>query len=146
MIDPAVMFKDLLETAGVGTFAATSGWSIIIGEMIDDGDFPDTAIAIAESGGEGANPKWLLDFPHVQVRVRGAPNGYQATRTKVAEVQDALLGIASQDVTGGRLVSVTAIGGINPLGFDSHRRPDFTLNFRLITEPDASALTNRDPL
>lgn len=145
-MDLAVIFKDILVSGGAGTFAATSGWSLHVNGLPDDNMSPDTAISISNSGGAASNPKWLLDFPHVQVRVRGAKNGYNAAWTKAVQVHDLLLGISSQNVSGGRLDSVTAIGHINPLGNDDSNRPHFTMNFAIIAEPTASAETNRDPL
>ena len=136
----------ILEGQLVGTIAATSGWSMHIGRMPDDRQIPDTALAVRLSGGEPSNPKWLLDFPNVQVTIRGAANGYQAAYDKAIEVHDVLIGLVAQDVVGGRIDSVTGIGYINALGFDSNERPEFTVNFRLIVEPNGTPNSKRLPL
>jgi len=145
-MNPAIVLKDLLVSQGVGVFAATTGWGIFVGKMPDDTSSADTAIALINSGGRPPNPKWLLDYPSVQVMVRGTSGGYRDAWDKAAEVQDALLGIPSQDVTDGRLVSATAIGHINAIGCNGSNRPLFTVNFQLIVQPTASALTHRQAL
>jgi len=141
MADPAEGLKDLLVTAGIGTFNATTGWSIRVAK---ERNKPDTHITCYSSGGLAANPKWLLDFPSVMIRVRGAANGYQSARVKAQAVKDALLGITSQTLNGDKWVAINAIGDINNLGFDDNDRPIFSLNFTLIIEPVSG--DNRDPL
>ncbi len=138
MADNAVGAKDLLVTAGVGTFGATSGWAIFIGKQPTA---PHTVVTVYNSGGTNPNPKFLLDFPSLQVRVRGAPGGYVAAQSKAVEVKDALLGLVSQDINGDRWDSVTMAGDITPLGYDQQNRPMFSLNFNLIIEPATG--TNR---
>jgi len=138
MADNAVGAKDLLVAAGVGVFAATSGWGIFIGK---EPTAPHTIITAYNSGGTNPNPKFLLDFPSLQVRVRGAPNGYVAAEAKAKDVKNALLGLVSQDLNGDRWVSVTMAGDITPLGNDQQNRPMFSLNFNLIIEPATG--TNR---
>jgi len=132
MADPAEGIKDLLVTAGVGVFAATSGWGIFIAS---EPNKPDTAITINSTGGQPSNPRFLVDFPSVQVMVRGDENGYQALWTKVKAVKDALLGLPSQDLSGDRWVAINQAGNEGFLGFDDNNRPRFSLNFNLIIEP-----------
>ena len=143
MTNLAEGMKDLLVTAGVGVFAASSGWGIYIGKGPST---PDTIISIMNVGGTNPNPKWLVDFPSLQTMVRGAENGYQAAWTKATEVKDVLLGLESTDLNGDRWDSVVMLGDIASLGFDENNRVIFSLNWQLIIEPAASGLTNRDPL
>ncbi|MFV2014006.1 MAG: minor capsid protein [Candidatus Heimdallarchaeota archaeon] len=132
MIDPTVIIRDLLVTAGVGNFAATIGWGIYIHK---EPEAPDSVITIYETGGKPPNPAWLLDFPSIQVRIRGSKGDSVLARAKASEVMDNLLGAPYQAVTGGDLGSITSIGGINSLGWDKNNRPIFTTNFNLILEP-----------
>lgn len=143
MAAPSEGFRSLLVAAGIGTFNASTGWSIHIGKEPTE---PDTAITIYDSGGSPPNPKWLLDYPSVQVRVRGANGGYVAARAKAVDIKNALLGLDSQDIDGDRWVSVTMAGDIGLIGYDQSNRPLFSLNFRLIIEPQTAAGTNRDVL
>lgn len=139
MATPAEHLKNILVTAGLGTF----GTNLFVSKMPD---LPDLCITLYDSGGETPNPAWLLDFPSVQAMVRGEENGYQTLYQKVKDVVDALLGYPSTDVSDGRLVSVRMNGGPAFLGYDEKKRPQFSINWTLIFEPTASALTNRESL
>ena len=143
MAGAAVIIKDVLVGAGVGTFAATTGWGIYIAR---EPPAPDTTITIYNTGGADPNPAWLLDFPTVQVRVRGARLGYQAAFAKVVEVKDFLLGRASGLVGTDQLDAVNQSSDILDLGFDDSNRPVIVVNFRLIVEPAQSVNTNRAPI
>lgn len=134
---PAVSAKKILEDIKGVTGV------IMVSRLTDDSD---AQIAIYDTGGFPANPKWLLDYPTIQIMVRGEKDDYEGAFNKAKEVFDALLGLDSQDVNGDRWVSVTAMGHINFLEYDSKSRPKFSLNFRIILEPAASGLTNREPL
>ncbi len=128
MADPSDGIKDLLVSAGIGVFKTT----IFIGS---EPNKPDAAITINNTGGLPSNPKFLLDFPAVQVMVRGDENGYQAMWTKVVAIKDALLGLPSQDLNGDRWVAINQAGNEGFLGFDDNNRPRVSLNFNLIIEP-----------
>lgn len=142
MTAPSVSAKDILESASVGTFNS-GAWPIHISKQPTD---QDQAITIYDSGGLAPLPKWLLDFPSIQVVVRGNENSYSETYDKVKAVKDALLSLPSQDINGDRWVSVTMIGESAFLGYDEKSRPEFALNFRLIIEPADAAGDHRDPL
>lgn len=129
---PSVGIRDLLVAAGVGVFAATSGWAIFIGREPAN---PVTTITIYDTGGFSPNPKWNIDEPTVQVRVRGSTGNFQAAYAKANAVKEALLGLPSQDLNGDRWVSVRQLGDIHNLGYDNSERPLFTINFRMIVEP-----------
>src|SRR5690606_5849257 len=138
-----IALRDLLVTAGIGTFEAASGRGIWIGKEPHQ---PDQAVVITRTGGLPPDPKWLLDYPKYQIRVRGAKDNYAQALSKAEDIKDVLLGIDSQDINGDRLVSVTMTSDIAFIGYDENDRPHFSLNFRLITEPAPSALSNREAL
>lgn len=140
---PVDGFKDLLVAGGAGVFASTSGWSICIGKLVDA---PDTCVSIRQTGGLPANPKWLLDYPSLQVIVRGAPSGYQAALIEAYKVKDVLLGLTSLTLNGDRWVSVLMVGDITDLGQDILLRPRFSLNFSCIIEPASNVDTHRQSL
>lgn len=125
--------RDLLVNAGVGAFNANTGWSIIIGTLVDTG--PDTVICINQTGGKAPNPKYNIDYPSAQVRVRGISSGWIAARQKARDVKDALLGLPSQTINGDRWDAINMIGDITPMGIDANGRPSFVVNFSLIIEP-----------
>ena len=132
MTVPSQGISDLLVAASIGTFNAISGWSIRISRQKDK---PDSSVTIYDYTGENNNPRYLLDFPRVQIRVRGNQNGYVAAFDKSTDIMNALIGLPSQDINGDRWTAVNQVGGINALGYDDKDRPQFTLNFALIIEP-----------
>ena len=142
MSSRAVEIRDLLVAAGVGTFNYQGNdpniWSIVVGKRPDK---PNRCIVCYDSGGLSPNPRWLVDYPRVQVIVRGGPNDYAAlaggagTSGKVDDVVNALLGIDSQVINGDNWVSVTLVGDRNFIGYESNDRPMFSLNFQLIINP-----------
>lgn len=131
--------SDLLRTL-TSTQIVAAGWAVETGR---EPKSPDRVVTFTDTGGEPANPKYLLDFPGVQIRVRGAPNGYKAAYAHAKLVKDLVLGVDSQDVADDRLVSVTMISDVQYLGNDEDERPMFSINFRLITEPGTAAESNR---
>jgi len=149
MSDYSVGIKDILYAADIGNYAGSAPVSpatvfeIHISRLPAE---PNTAIAILETGGKEPNPKWLVDYPSIQIIVRGAPNGYAAGKQKATDVKDALLGFTSADVNGDRWTCINMLGDINNLGYDSNNCPMWSLNFSLVICPAASSLTNRQPL
>jgi len=127
--------KDLL-TAHV----AISLWAIEISQLPDA---PDRVIMISDTGGIEPNPKWQLDFPTVQVMVRGNVSGYLDTWREAKAVKDILLGINAQVINLDRWDGITMNGDLAFIGRDETLRPLFTLNFAIILEPQDVALSNR---
>lgn len=135
--------KDKLVGATVGVFEAATGWGIYIGKMPSS---PDTVILVTYSGGLPSDPKWLLDYPNIQVRVRGAKGHYSGARAKAQQIKDLLLGISSEDHTAGRWVAINLLSDIAFMGYDANERPEFSVNFNMITHPAVPAVGNRTPL
>ena len=135
MGDIVTQTKDFLVSAGVG---AEGGLQEAADYDIYAGPVPptrDALIGIVRGPGASPNPRWLLDFPSVQVRVRGNKEDYLGTHIKAQAIKDALLGIESVTVNGDRWVSTTMPTDIIDLGRDSSDRQEFALNFDLIIEP-----------
>lgn len=137
---PSYWMKSLLTT-----HVASSGWQIEVGVMPEN---IDKVIGIIDTQGVAPNPKWLRDFPRVQVMVRGKPNSYIETFREAKAVKDILLGIDSQDleVGGDRLVAINLLNDLGFIGRDDGQRPMFSMNFDLIIEPFASSNTHRAAL
>lgn len=136
---PTLDMRDVLVNAGVGTFAATSGWGIYIGS---EPTSPNTVITLYDTGGLSPNPVFLLDFPTFQVRVRGNPNDYLGAYNKILGVRDVLLGFDSQDINTTRYDGVWQSSEIVSLGTDKERFI-FVANFRVAREPSSAVGTNR---
>ncbi len=125
---PSKMLKDLLVT-----HVASSGWQLEIGAMPDS---PDEVIQLTDTVGIEPNPKYLLDYPSVQVMTRGSANGYLDAYRESKAVKDLLLGIDSfTTADGDRVVSITQNGDLGFIGRDSKMRPMFTINWALIIVP-----------
>ncbi len=129
MTDVAEGAKDLLVTAGAGTF----GTDLFISR---EPATPDACITVFRSGGLEPNPKFLIDYPSLNIRVRGAKLGYQAAEVTCQLVKDTLLGISSQTINDDRWICVNMSGDPFFLGYDDNERPSFSLNFRLIIEAE----------
>ena len=143
MNPPSEDIKDLLVSAGIGTFAASSGWGIYIAE---EPESPDTTITLYDTQGEAPDPAWLIDYPRFMVRVRGEEDSYLATYAKALAVRDELNGIAPQTVNSTPYVGIWAMTDVTFVEFDDNRRPVFTVNFRIVREPSQVSDDNRDVL
>lgn len=133
----------LLGAAGIGASAATTGWRLGIGKLLDQ---PNTQVVAYDVPGQNPDPAWLLDYPVVQVMVRGGEDGYRDAFQKIRDVYDVLLGIDPQTVNGDRWDGITVLSTPSHIGYDDKNRPLFSANFRIILEPAPSALTHRQPL
>lgn len=101
-------------------------------------------MTLMNSGGLDPNPKWLRDYPTVQIRLRGSAFGYEAAWTKANDIKDALLGEPPTMLNGKNYVQFLQIGDILDLGPDENNRPLITLNFRFAVERTSGG--NREAL
>lgn len=144
----SVLMKDtLLNESPAFVFGGVLDWAVYIGKQPDR---PDRCITIYDAPGLAPNPRWLLDEPSVQFRIRGGQNDYSIAASKAVEVRNRLLGRESYDAfdgLGDRIVMITAIGDWTFDGWDDVQRPEFLFNLKLIVEPSPSTSpTHRDPL
>lgn len=128
---PSDAIRDLLVEAGVGVFAATTGWSIRIGE---EPDKPNTVISIWDAPGSPPSPNMSLQEPSVVVRVRGNPDDYPVAYAKAVQVRDVLHGVVRREIAGWHYLSIFAAHEPEWLGRDETRRPIFGLNFDIRRE------------
>lgn len=150
MILTSVHIKDTLVNDGY-TFAGVGDWHLWIGK---EPESPDRCITIYDVPGLAPNPRWLLDYPSVQIRVRGGQNDYDTAGQKALEIRGRLLGRTSYDSFGthsdgsrDRIVQINGIGDNSFIGWDDLKRPAFVFNLSLIIEPSPTATpTNREPL
>lgn len=136
MEDPCEGVKQIL-TAGITGTALTfnlniGGWP----------SAPDKAILINQSGGRPPYPRLAINFPSVQVMVRGKASGYVEARDEMRKVCNILLGLGNITVTGGDIFrSCNQIGDVFNMGQDDNSRPMFSSNWWFIVIP--SDLGNR---
>ncbi len=144
---PSVLIKNTLVHDGF-VFGPGGDWHVWIGKQPTT---PDRTITIYDSGGRTPNPKWLLDYPSVQIRIRGGQNDYDVASQKAIEVRNRLLGRESYNDyagSGDRIVAINGVGDVAFTGWEEGTiRPEFVINFTMIVEPSpATTPTNREPL
>lgn len=142
MARPITMLGELLINAGY-VAGANTDWSVWLGSRPEH---PDKCIVLYDAGGRPPNPAWLLDYPSVQIKVRGTSDSNDAAYAQAVKVKNILLGATSQDILGDRLVAVNMLSDISYLGSDEENRPEFVINFSLIIEPAVTPESNRESL
>lgn len=134
---PTTHMKDLLVLNGY-TFGGNDAWGVYIGKK-PEAPAHDRVVVLYDAPGGTPEYKWLIDYPSVQIRVRGGPNDYEAASIKAKEVQGILIGRESYDASNGdRIVSISGMGDVSFDGWDDKSRPEFILNIALIIEPSAA--------
>ena len=131
MASPAEGLKAVVEAASL--IGGVSGWAGKIGGL--SGDLP--CAAFIDSGGRAGEVLIPIEYPTVQILVRGSAGqgGYTASYDKAEGIHAFLQGIPQNPPQFLRLTSCVAIGFVNWLGRDESDRPQWSLNFQLITEP-----------
>lgn len=124
MNPPSEDIKDMLVTAGLGTF----GEDLFIGFEPTD---PDICTTIYDSGGEPAEVDYNYERPNVNIRVRGAKGGYRAAQIVAQNIRDELNGKHNITVNAARYVGIWMQSDILTIGTDDNERPLFTTNFRI---------------
>jgi hypothetical protein len=122
-----------------------SQWSVWIGKQPDK---PDRCVTIYDTGGLDPNPKWALNYPSIQVRVRGDINDYLLVYTKAQQLRNLTVGKDSYTASNGDLIcSITGIGDIMSMGRDENNRPEIVFNLRMIIEENlAGQTTDREQI
>jgi hypothetical protein len=138
---PSDDILNYLSSAGVGTIGAPIGWALA---NSFEADTPNTHVTVYDVGGFAPDAHWLIDYPQIQVRVRGDIGEYGTAYAKIQEVKDAILGITQTTMGGTLYVGILQFGDINFIQYDEPGRPILTANFQIIREP--SDATNRIPM
>lgn len=136
--------KDLLVTASIGVFqpnASPTDWTIVISRMRP---YPNKMISIYDQGGLPPEPGLDINYPAIQIVVRGEPDGYKDAHTKARRIRDELLGMPSTTVNGDIWASVTMSSDILFVGYDDNERPLISLNFQLIIHQGDLTNSHRD--
>jgi Bacteriophage minor capsid protein len=124
--------RDILVAASIGVFqpdALDTDWVISISRMRDK---PNKMICVYDSTSLAPEPGLDIDYPGIQIVVRGEPDGYKDAFNKARRIKDALLGMPRTEINGDIWASVTMLGDILPLGYDDSERPEMSMNFQLI--------------
>lgn len=124
--------KDYIDGLGVDI-------PVYVGNMPPE---PVTCIALYEYAGMPPEQGYTRT-PGLQLLMRTAPEGYNASYAALYEINDALLSIGYEDggntagfeINGTKYLRVyTPASGINPLGKDDNGNPLFSKNFYVVME------------
>lgn len=97
-------------------------------------DKPDTVITLYDTGGEPPNPKWLLDFPSIQIRSRA--KSYATAYANIINARDILLGKDKLTVNSTKYIGFVASGDIMMMPRDDEDRNILVVNFNITREPE----------
>jgi hypothetical protein len=128
---------DILQSNGLGVF----GTSIFIGK---EPMSPSETITLYAYGGESPVPNLRLDYPNVQIRVRGAVNGYVAAEQVMQNIKNALTRLGRETINTNLYVGFWQKGDTIFLKHDEKERPIFVSNWKIAVQPNVT--DNRDQL
>lgn len=131
-MDAALATKDILVAAGIGAFGTQDDFAIYLGAPPDK---PDAVVVVNMTGGLPPHPRLALNYPSVQLMVRGKRGGYLAASAKIQEAVNALLGLSTATISGDTYRACNQLSDIAFLGQDDSTRPILSANFRFIVEP-----------
>lgn len=114
-----------------------TGWAVQVGRIQSE---PDKVVAFRDIAGRDPEAVVPVDYPSVQVIVRGSGSvgSYEETFAMAKKVRDALHVIPTAPTAFPELTSCLQKGGIIPLGNDDQDRPTFSINFWLILTLDGT--------
>lgn len=112
----------------------TNGWAVFKSYMPET---PDRAICIYEVPGQAPETTMAIDYPQIQVRVRGAPYEYKVTRDLLEDCYLVLhCGIVADSTISppsrAYVYCYARATGPVPLGNDHKDRPQFSQDYRLM--------------
>jgi hypothetical protein len=144
MASPADIIIDMIDASGLGDKNSESDWGIFKG---DAPPTPTRCIVVNRTGGRPANPRWLVDYPSIQVLVRSDINGLDEAEAKADSIKRYLLGQSAYTHTSGDVVdAINMMSDIMRLPPDESGNPEFVVNFSLIVEPAPQTGDQRQPL
>lgn len=124
-ISPATEIAQRLQTLGIGTIGATSGWALAVGMEPSQ---PNNVITVYDTPGQAPdNDDHSVERPTVQVRVRSFD--HQEAYGKSQDVKNALI---SGEFGTFFLITATSEPGL--IGRDDNDRFLFTTNFQAMRD------------
>ena len=93
-------------------------------------DKPDLCVTVFDTGGKMPDHTiHRLDYPTIQVRIRGDEGGYMAAYALAEDIKEYLRGVHGETWNTTKYIGIWAMSDIIPLGLDEKKRPRFTINF-----------------
>jgi hypothetical protein len=143
---PANTIANFLATNSFGSLTSSvSAWRITVGRQMDK---PDSQITVYDTGGTAANPAYRINYPALQIRVRGDVDNYAAAWSKLNDIREFLVGMDPVVLEGDNWDGIIAQNEIVSLGSDLKSRPELVLSLNCFVEPAAgsSAFMHRNSL
>lgn len=124
--------KDYLESSSVSL--ATFGTDLFISELPDK---PNLCICLRdttnfgrpETNGSG------MEYPGLQILIRGAPTGYLAAYSIARSIQEELHITSIFELNSTTYISITCEMETTYIGRDKLNRPLFSMNFKIVRKP-----------
>lgn len=128
MTSPAYDIAVQLESLGLGTIAAKSGWSIAVSREPQN---PANVITIYDTGGEIDTDEQNVLYPTFQIRVRAST--YLESYNKHRDIQKwlALNGFTSDTI---RYVSFKVISSIMQIDVNDNNQPILVANYSAVVD------------
>jgi hypothetical protein len=117
----------ILQTAGIGT----AGTNLFYSTMPPT---PDLCVCVYSYAGRSPSRIPRYEQPGLQIKVRGAAEGYDAAETKMQSVLSTLHGKGSFTVSTNKYKAILATGSPFFMGFDENKRPMIVCNFAVIKD------------
>jgi hypothetical protein len=133
MTSPARDINQLLS----GTLGLIGGTNLFYGQLPEENTargIPHQCVALYDTGGVFANPRWDRDEINLQIIIRSALDDYDSGYNLAYSIKNSLLGRETVTINGSLYSQFVLEGDINALGFDTSGRARFTLRFRIVRE------------
>jgi hypothetical protein len=121
---------DYLEDNGFGTL----GTNIWLGIQPQT---PDQTVTVYENA--GSSPTFTMgpggiriDYPMLQIVVRGVERDYPDARDKAENIRQLLAAVLETTISGVHIMRIEPMGSVNMLGVDGKQRPLISVNFRCL--------------
>ena len=126
-----------LSTQSIASSSGVDGWLLVLSHMPDSTAMQDKVVALTETAGWPPMGRVELDYPGLQVRVRGeslrnGSSAYTEGRAKIEEVKQELHGLTPGTYSGRYYAGIWAEQEPFFLEIDSEHRPHWVCNFRAL--------------
>ena len=127
MNSPAVDIKDILIESSTG-LSLVFATDLFVSKMKED---VDECVCIYDGPGGSPEANYELDYPSVQIRVRGNKMAYREGWALAKDVRDVLHGMTDKTINGTRYLEIVCSGDIMFIAYDESERPIFSVNFNI---------------
>jgi hypothetical protein len=131
MNSPAEDIKDIIELSSSG-LSLVFATDLFVSKMKED---VNQCVCIYDGPGGSPEANYDLDYPTVQVRVRGNRMAYREAYALANDIKQLLHGMTNETINGTRYIEIVCSGDIMHIGYDESERPIFSVNFDIMRTP-----------